>query len=201
MGILFRKKFLYGTEIYDSPNTNRFSVIQLDNKYYIRMRDKDGSWIYPLWAENQFQSFDDAMLWLNIHDWKNATADNISYDDSVFAKTTITPISDRQAILAAINTRNLANNLSRVRSSNIWAYGLNVRNRKDKTGDLIVQFKGENGGAGDIYIYYDVPTTIYRRWQSAPSKGHYFWVYIRNNYNYSKLTGDKRGKLKNAINN
>ena len=104
-------------------------------------------------------------------------------------------------ITAAINTRNLAQNLVRVKSSNIWAYGMNVRNSKDKTGDVVVQFKNKNGGAGEIYIYYDVPTVVYRRWQSAPSKGHYFWLYIRENYNYSKLTGNKHGILPNAINN
>ena len=111
-----------------------------------------------------------------------------------------TALSDRQTVLAAINTKNLAKDLVRVRSSNVWAYGLNIRNRKDKTGDLLVQFKNKSGGAGDLYIYYDVPTMVYRRLQSAPSKGHYFWVYIRNNFKYSKLTGDKRGKLANAVN-
>ena len=107
---------------------------------------------------------------------------------------------DRAAVMAAINTKNLSQDLVKVRSSNLWSYGLNIKNRKDTTGDIIVQFKGTNGGPGDIYIYYDVPVAVYRRWQSAPSKGHYFWIYIRDNYNYSKLTGDKRGKLRNAIN-
>lgn len=122
------------------------------------------------------------------------------YGYSVFSNCSFNSISDRQSVMAAINTKNLANDLVRVRSSNIWSYGLNLRDRKDKTGDLLVQFKGKNGGAGDVYIYYDVPTMVYRRWQSALSKGHYVWVYIRNNFKYSKLTGDKRGKLANAIN-
>lgn len=122
------------------------------------------------------------------------------YGYDIFASTAITAISDRQVVMAAINTRNLAQDLVRVRSSNLWSYGINVRNRKDKTGDVLVQFKNPQGGAGDIYIYYDVPVVLYRRWQSAPSKGHYFWVYIRDNYKYSKLTGNKRGVLKNAIN-
>ena len=108
--------------------------------------------------------------------------------------------SCRSSITAAINTKNLAQNLVRVKSSNVWAYGLNIRDRKDKTGDLIVQFKNKNGGPGDVYIYYDFPSALYRKWQSAPSKGHFFWVYIRNNFNYSKLTGNKRGVLPNAIN-
>ena len=67
-------------------------------------------------------------------------------------------------------------------------------------GDMLVQFKGPKGGAGDIYLYYDVPVMLYRRWISAPSKGHFFWKYVRNNFSYRKLTGDKKGKLPNAIN-
>lgn len=119
---------------------------------------------------------------------------------SIFSNCTIADSSNRKSIMAAINTKNLAQDLVRVRSSNIWSFGLNIKHRKDKTGDLLVQFKNDQGGAGDIYIYYDVPVMVYRRWQSAPSKGHYFWLYIRNNYKYSKLTGDKHGKLKNAVN-
>lgn len=104
-------------------------------------------------------------------------------------------------IMAAINTKNLAQNLVRVRSSNVWAIGFNVRNQGDNVGDLIMQFKEKNGGAGPVYIYYDVPIKLYRRMQSAPSVGHFMWVNIRNNFKYSKLTGNKRGVLPNAINN
>lgn len=106
----------------------------------------------------------------------------------------------RQAIQAAINTKNLAKNLVRVKSSNVWAYGVNVRDASKGIGDIIAQFKNSIGGPGDVYIYYDVPVKIYRRWVSAPSKGHFFWKFIRNKYKYSKLSGDKRGKLPNAIN-
>lgn len=104
-------------------------------------------------------------------------------------------------VMAAINTKNLAQNLVRVRSSNVWAVGFNVRNKGDNVGDLLMQFKGKNGGAGDLYIYFDVSLKDYRRLLNAPSVGHQFWVSIRNNYNYSKLTGNKRGILPNAINN
>ena len=103
-------------------------------------------------------------------------------------------------ITAAINTKNLAQNLIRVRSSNVWAIGFNVRKNGDKVGDLVMQFKNKNGGAGDVYIYYDVDVQVYRRMQSAPSVGHYFWEYVRNNYMYAKLTGNKHGVLPNAIN-
>ena len=102
--------------------------------------------------------------------------------------------------ITAASTRELAQKLMRVRSSNVWAYYLNVKKYGDNTGDLLVQFKAKNGGPGDIYIYYDVPVRVFHRWQSAPSKGHYFWQYIRNVYKYHKLTGNKRGVLPNAIN-
>ena len=105
-----------------------------------------------------------------------------------------------QKITAAINTKNLASQLQKVSSSNVWAYGLFTRSRKDRYRDLIVQFKAKEGGPGDIYIYYDVPFTLFRRWQATQSKGHFFWKHIRNYFKYSKLTGDKIGKLPNAIN-
>lgn len=111
----------------------------------------------------------------------------------------ILPKSARTKIYAAFNTAEFSKNLNRVKSSNVWSIGFNIRNRKDPKGDLLVQFKAQNGGPGDVYMFYDVPTTMYRKWQSAPSKGHFFWKYIRNYYKYSKLTGDKHGKLPNAI--
>lgn len=103
-------------------------------------------------------------------------------------------------IQAAINTRDLAKNLVRVRSSNVWSIGIDIRDKKDKTGTVIAQFKNKYGGPGDIYAYWDVPVIVYRKWITAPSKGHYFWQYLRNNYSYSKLTGTKKGVLPNAIN-
>lgn len=118
----------------------------------------------------------------------------------IFANCIIAYTDSRDAIMAAIKTRDITQNMMKVKSSNIWSYGINIRKFGDKLGDVLTQFKGSQGGPGDIYIYYDVPVDVYRRWQSAPSKGHYFWRYIRNIYKYSKLTGDKRGKLKNAIN-
>lgn len=98
------------------------------------------------------------------------------------------------------SSRELASNLVRVKSSNIWSYGINLKDRKNKTGDVYVQFKGNKGGPGDVYVYYDVPVIIWRKWLSASSKGHYFWKFIRNQFMYSKLTGDRRGKLRNAVN-
>lgn len=109
--------------------------------------------------------------------------------------------SDRQYVIeAAISTKDITNNLVRVKSSNVWSYGINIRHNGDRTGDVYAQFKDKNGGPGNIYVYFDVPIEVYRRWVTAPSKGHYFWLYIRNNYRYAKLTGDKRTKLKNGVN-
>lgn len=106
----------------------------------------------------------------------------------------------RQQILASISSRDITKSMVRVKSSNIWSYTLNVKDKKNPTGDLYVQFKGPHGGPEDVYVLYDVPVKLYKRFITAPSKGHFYWQYLRNNFRYSKLTGDKRGKLRNAIN-
>lgn len=104
------------------------------------------------------------------------------------------------AIKAGMSSRDLTKDMVRVKSSNVWAYTINVRKNGDATGDLYVQFKGDKGGPGDIYVYYDVPVKVYSRWGSAPSKGHYFWQHIRGKYKYAKLTGDKKTKMKGGVN-
>lgn len=109
--------------------------------------------------------------------------------------------NDSSIIQAAINTRDLAKNLVRVRSSNVWSIGIDIRDKKDKTGTVIAQFKNKYGGPGDIYAYWSVPIMVYRKWITAPSKGNYFWRYIRNVYPYTKLTGNRKGVLPNAVNN
>lgn len=99
------------------------------------------------------------------------------------------------------SSRDITDRLVRCRSSNVWAYAYdNSADPKGRVGDVYVQFKNAHGGAGDIYRYYDVPLYIYKKFISGPSKGHSVWQYLRNTYRYSKLTGDKRGKLKNAVN-
>jgi hypothetical protein len=102
--------------------------------------------------------------------------------------------------IMAESSRDLTKNMVRVKSSNLWSIKMNVKNHGDKTGDMFVTFKDKNGGPGHTYQYFNVPILYYRRMQSAPSKGHHFWKYIRNNYNYRKLTGDKRTKLPHGIN-
>jgi len=101
---------------------------------------------------------------------------------------------------ASKSSRDVAKHLVRVKSSNIWSYGINIKDAKSGVGDVVIQFKGKNGGPDDVYIYYDVPVKLWRKFIGAPSKGHFFWANIRNNFWYSKLTGNKRGVLRNAIN-
>lgn len=97
------------------------------------------------------------------------------------------------------SSRDVTNKIVRCRSSNIWGYAFDI-SQDSNLGTLYVQFKNANGGAGDIYRYYEVPLQIYRKLVGSPSKGNAFWRLIRNKYLYSKLTGDKRGKLANAVN-
>lgn len=96
-------------------------------------------------------------------------------------------------------SRDITDHLIKCRSSNVWGYGFDI-DPDAREGTLYLQFKNEKGGAGDIYRYYDVPLQIYNKLVVTPSKGHYFWKAIRNKYKYSKLTGDKHGKLANAVN-
>lgn len=116
----------------------------------------------------------------------------------IFASVQLRSTSER-AIFAA-SARELTKNMVRVKSSNIWSYSINIKDAKSKFGDVYVQFKGKNGGPDDVYAYFDVPVALWRRWLTAPSKGHFFWEYIRNNYRYRKLTGDRRTHLPNGIN-
>lgn len=97
------------------------------------------------------------------------------------------------------NSRNATDKLVRVKSSNIWSYALDIT-LGENNGTLYVQFKNKNGGAGDIYQYFNFPVKLWHKFISAPSKGHYFWKTVRNKFRYRKLTGDKTGKLPNAIN-
>lgn len=108
--------------------------------------------------------------------------------------------SKQSEYIQCASSRDLLDTLVRVSSSNIYAYGMDVDNIEDNVGDVVVQFKGKNGQPDDIYMYFDVPIIVFRRWISATSKGRYFWRYIRNNYKYRKLTGDKRTKFPNGIN-
>lgn len=103
-------------------------------------------------------------------------------------------------IIAADNrftTKDFVKKLLRVKSSNIWSYAFQPKDYNK--GDMLIQFKGQNGGPDDIYIYYDVPSKLWQKFVAAPSKGHFMWQHIRNVFKYAKLTGDKRTKLPNGI--
>jgi hypothetical protein len=99
----------------------------------------------------------------------------------------------------ASSGRDITDRLIRCRSSNVWAYGYDNKDNKN-VGTAYVQFKNATGGPGDIYRYYDVPLFVWKKFLAGPSKGHNVWKYLRNSFKYSKITGDKRGKLKNAVN-
>ena len=94
-------------------------------------------------------------------------------------------------------TQDFVEKLRRVKSSNVWSYAFQPKD--DKVGDMLMQFKKKEGGPGDIYIYYNVPSRIWQRFVAAPSKGHFMWQFIRNVFTYAKLTGDKRTHLPNGI--
>lgn len=105
----------------------------------------------------------------------------------------------RSVITASISSKEITRNMIRVKSSNVWSYTINVRGNESTVGDVYVQFKDADGSPGDVYVYYDVPISVYRRWHSASSKGHYMWRYIRGKYKYAKLTGDKKTKQRGGV--
>lgn len=198
---------LLGLHLSDTqPKDARVYEVELDSSVPKRIQisyESDGTVIPLIWKDgkiskprgNLHSTHDLATL---IYDVEQVLAHH--HIPAAF-ESIMTSRNDRNSVItAAINVRDLTSNMVRVKSSNIWSYSMDIQNAGDDTGDVVVQFKGTKGGPGDIYIYYDVPVVVYRRWHTAPSKGHYFWVNIRNHFKYSKLTGDKRGKLPNAIN-
>lgn len=106
-------------------------------------------------------------------------------------------VNGKKIVTAATSSRDFIKKLIKVKSSNMWSYAFEPKD--DNIGTMIIQFKGSNGGPDDIYMYYDVPSKLWRKFVAAPSKGHFFWEHIRNVFKYSKLTGDKRTKLPNGI--
>ena len=74
--------------------------------------------------------------------------------------------TDRDSILAAISTRDISKDMVRVKSSNVWSYGINIKEYGDKVGDVYAQFKGANGGPDGLYVFYDVPVSVWRKWLS-----------------------------------
>lgn len=56
--------------------------------------------------------------------------------------------------------------------------------------DLRVAFK-----AGGVYLYYNVPETVYEMFQKVDSVGQYFWAQIRDKYKYTRLDPGKPKKI------
>jgi hypothetical protein len=77
--------------------------------------------------------------------------------------------------------------LQHVKSSNVFAIGYSIRDRK-----LFVQFRAagsERPVPGAIYRYDDVPITVWRRFKEAKSKGHFLAAHIKGTYWYMRWTG------------
>lgn len=178
---------------------------QLENDFFRRVDDLD--------SQNQlitYATFDSNGIDISVYQnalllessYVKSPIEFIDYMEKLFNSWGITymEIDDpiiADKILCASNTRDMASKLQRVKSSNVWSYAFNPKD--NQVGDMLMQFKSKSGGPGDIYIYYDVPSKVWRQLVGAPSKGHTFWKLIRNVYTYAKLTGDKRTYLPNGI--
>ena len=148
-------------------------------------------------------SFDSLIDYVLDYQYKNAPYEHFerqsvrkgtwNTQESVLCSTYVCAKTSRKS------SREVSKNLVRVKSSNIWSYGVQTE-LGTNTCDLYVQFKNPSGGPGNVYQYFDFPIRAWKKFITAPSKGHFFWKYVRSNYRYRKLTGDKRGKLPNAIN-
>ena len=69
-------------------------------------------------------------------------------------------------------------NMHFVKSSNISDLGYDYSSK-----NLYVRFKN-----GTMYLYENVPESVYKSLDSAPSIGGYFSAKIRCNYSYHKIT-------------
>ena len=64
-----------------------------------------------------------------------------------------------------------------VASSNLASVGYEAGKH-----ELYIRF---NSGA--LYVYFNVPESIYSRLMNAPSKGHYHAEYIKNRFQYRRI--------------
>lgn len=190
---------MYGNKLlkkgYNGPGWDLWSI---DDDYSIAGDNKQGQNVIDIFKDgNLLKEFDsESGLFEQL--------DKIACSDNIFASIGFVSLQHSDIFAAKRNkktARQITDDLVRVRSSNVWSYGIDVDNSDPEVGDVYVQFKGEHGGPGDIYRYYSVPLRIWRRIISYPSKGAAVWKFLRNNFPYSKLTGDRRGVLPNAINN
>lgn len=203
-------KFNY-SDMIDALNMMGFEPIELN--FFRRIEELDDSSQLIIYCElladkieittyrdavsEDFKQFTDPLLFIDYIEstLKDNGIENIKlvpFDSSI----TI----NGKPITAADNrftTKDFVKKLLRVKSSNIWSYAFQPKDYNK--GDMLIQFKGQNGGPEDIYIYYDVPSKLWQKFVAAPSKGHFMWQHIRNVFKYAKLTGDKRTKLPNGI--
>lgn len=131
---MWYKQNNFGISTWKSDTCQNYSIIQMHSKFYVREKSMQNDWNYVACANacDGFQSLIDAKQWIS----KNKS----TYPEILCM--TFSSTKNRTQILAA-NTKDLAANLSRVRSSNIWSYGFNMKDRHDKTGDIVVQFKNK----------------------------------------------------------
>lgn len=194
------------TDMIDALQLMGFESIEMN--FYRRVENIDDSQlaIYCELLENQVEVslYEDSY---NVESKRFSSAiDFIDYVESILSSYNIeavtlasTRIRRNSSITAKSNftTKDFIKKLIRVKSSNMWSYAYQPKD--NYKGDVLIQFKGANGGPDDIYIYYDVPAKTWQKLVAAPSKGHAFWVLIRNVFKYAKLTGDKRTHLPNGI--
>ena len=194
------------TDMIDALQLMGFESIEMN--FYRRVENIDDSQlaIYCELLENQVEVslYEDSY---NVESKRFSSAiDFIDYVESILSSYSIeavtlasTRIRRNSSITAKSNftTKDFIKKLIRVKSSNMWSYAYQPKD--NYKGDVLIQFKGANGGPDDIYIYYDVPAKTWQKLVAAPSKGHAFWVLIRNVFKYAKLTGDKRTHLPNGI--
>ena len=178
--------------------------IESASNKHIKASKADLDWLSEIYASVSFRNKKSAIEAVannqvicsasNVNDLTQLLDCKLGYSNSSIIST-VTAAKDKGK-----SSREIARNLIRVKSSNVWAVGFKMSNSEPNTGNVYVQFKGSQGGPGDVYEYIDVPVSLYRRLVSAPSKGHMIWKYFRNNFYYRKLSGDRKGKLRNAIN-
>lgn len=202
---------------FDFLEMNFYRRVELDGDLVLYAELYDDAVVVTVYKDNQSVAEDTIFIPVKfidfvedvLADYDISTAEIVTPDELLISDTGIVTAS-RRVFAKGYNqtrhdtskrnkttTKDFVKKLSRVKSSNVWSYAFQPKD--EKQGDMLMQFKNNTGGPGDIYIYYNVPNKIWQRFVAAPSKGHFMWEYIRNVYTYAKLTGDKRTHLPNGI--
>lgn len=199
-------------EMIDALNMLGFETLEMDFFRRVDEIEEDGSSLimYLELNENtaELNIYKDALMLLNSNiespiefiDRVESHLNMFGIESAELVPLDSSIIIDGKPITAAENklsTKDMMKKMIRVRSSNLWSYAFQPKDYN--AGTMLIQFKGTNGGPNDVYVYYDIPNKLWQKFVAAPSKGHFFWQYIRNVFKYSKLTGDKRTRLKNGV--